>query len=211
MKNKINESRRLAALATYMRTRESFESVCNDVNLPCEDYMKRFPVEGNESLSEGELKRLVDTLNRDLRLLIKGLYLEDWKNTIYESFEESKQADIIDGVEKVISCDPANARKYFSKTNALLKLLNNPDTREQALLDFEIYCQTKSFQDLVNDYDLAFKSIHAEDLKMARERGWEKTTNPGFGERKKGKCRNYFNASEQKKNEDPNPSQFGME
>ena len=114
MKSKINENRRLAALATYKRARESFESVCHDVNLPCEEYMLRYPIEGCESFTEGELKRLVDTLNRDLRLLIKGLYLEDWKNTIYESFEESKQEDIIDGVQKVIACDPANARKYFS-------------------------------------------------------------------------------------------------
>lgn len=198
-------------IATYMRVRKSFESICDDRELPTDEYLQKFPVAGLESLSREDIKNLTNNLNRDLRLLIKGLCLTEWQETIRVSFDKDIQEEIIEYIQEAIKCDPSNAYVYFSKINDILKVLNNKDTKGIGLSFFERYCENNSFEDLVNDYDLVFKSIHASEVSAARDKGWQNQRNQNFGKRKREKYMNYFNASEKSKGEREELTQPGIE
>ena len=196
MANKKEEESKERLTQKYFRIRGLFEKMCRDKNLPCEDYLKRYPTEISEDLTESEIGKFVSLLNKDFRVLIKGLFLEDWKTTIAASFDTTHQNSVLDLVEATIKGDPADAYKYFSQTNDLLKLLNNEATRERALIYLEDYCATNSFESIINNYDLVFRSKHKKLADEARNRGFEKQR--VFGKRRENDYLGYFNASEKR-------------
>lgn len=191
----------------YIKVRKTFEQVCKENKLDCKEFLEKFPIDATENLNQRELNKLFNSLNKDLRLLIKGLYIEDWKQTIYDSFDEESQRGIIELIEATLKGYPADAYKYFSKTNELLKLLNDEQTREAALCFLENYCATNSFEDIVNNYDLVFKSKHGKDAVDARNSGLARRN---FLERKRtSEYRAYFRASGEKSFDQQTPAQPG--
>ena len=202
MANSKEEKRREIALKKYYRAREVLVQICSEKNISYEEYMTRYPAEIEDSVIEFELNGYVKLMNKDIRLLLKELYLEEWKDVICQSFDKSHQKDAIELIQATIKCDPSNIYRYFSRTSDLLKLLNNDKTKEKALIFFDNYFATHSFDDLVNNYDLVFRSIHAKEVSVARDKGWLNSRTPGFGERKKEKAGNYFNASNKKDDEE---------
>ncbi len=205
MKNKKSDYEKESVAQKYNRIRKAFERICKDNNLSCEEHLKKYPVDAGEKLSDYKLSQLIDLLNKDLRLLIKGLYIEDWTSTIYASFDEYHQEGVLEMLDTTLKGDPAETFTHFSKTNELLKLLNNDATKETALIFLENYCATNSFENIVNNYDLVFRSKHLVDANEARKRGFARQST--FCKRNKDGYRAYFNPSDKKHQESEAPSE----
>ena len=209
MAKKVVDNTKEEITQKYNKIRKTFELVCKEKKLPCQDYLKNFPIDASENLSVRQISNLVNALNKDLRLLIKGLYLEDWHKTICDSFGEEQQVGIIELLETTLKGYPADAYKYFSKTNDLLKLLNDEQTRAAALCFLENYCATNSFENIVNNYGLVFKSKHGKDAVEARDNGLARRN---VLERKRtSEYRAYFKVSAETELDEQTPAQPGEE
>ena len=174
-KNKKEVSDREVVIRKYNEIRGIIEQICQEKNLSLEKFYEQFPAKIDENLTEWEIGNLIRRMKKDLSLLMKGVYLEDWKTTIYASFDEkNNQQGMCKMIETTINGNPDETYKYFSKTIDLFKLLNNEETKQCALEYFEEYCATHSFEDVINSYDWVFRSKHAKDVAIVSERGFEK-------------------------------------
>ena len=180
----------------YIKIRNTIKEICDGNNLSCEDYLSRFPVDDFDKLMEVEIGSFIKDLNRDLGLLIRGLFVEEWREVICSSFDEMGQKCMLKMIDETLKGNPADTYQYYSKTNNLLKRLNDESTKEEALKEFEEYCATHSFEAIISNYDWVFRSKHAADAEAARKRGFEKGIEKGNVARKRvGGYDNFFSLS----------------
>lgn len=194
-KNKENK-RKESVIAKYIRVRSTLKQLCDDYGISSEEYMKRFQELNHERMTEMELFNYIGEVNEIIRNLIRELCFESWDKTIAKSFNESQQRGTVELIAATVQCDASNAYIHFSKIMKLLDMLNDESTKQRALLVLEDYCSSHSFEDLVNDYDLIFRSKYGKEASEARDRGFEKQKM--FGKRKKKAYQSYFRSSDEK-------------
>lgn len=200
MKNNKEKKLKESIIAKYLRVRKALKQICEDYMFSSDEYLSKYQEENLSELKETELYEKIAEMNGIIRGMIKKFCVEEWGKTIIENFDESQYMGTAELIVATIQCDASNAYMRFSKVMTLLDLLNDEQTKSEALKLLEEYCSTHSFEDLVNEYDLVFRSKHSKEVSEARNRGFE--SQKLFGRKKKKAYQSYFSASEKKKTGD---------
>ena len=193
----MEDLRKESVSTKYKRVLGTLAQICDDYGISREEYVERFPKTVEDIGEEWRISDVVQEINGLNQALIEKYCLQDWCETVLESFESSHQRGTMEMVMTTIQCDASNAYIRLTRAFDLLKKLNDDKQKIDALIFLEDYCSKHTFEDLINNYDIVFRSKHAEEAALARNSGLE--IHEGIGERKRMKYGNYFNVSDRKR------------